>query len=167
MVFAWQCTSVYNPPYFHLYCCICIYSNRCWNCHCKFHQNFRSFLKNFLVCLKQRIFKSTISVNNYTTLSWFPLPKGGANIISLSSLSQSVFICHISLSVTSFQNFYHQFLLVMAKSYTSPNSISGWRDDELKLLYHTGISQPCLQNHIYELLASSTANLTGKIEVPC
>ena len=46
----------------------------------------------------------------------------------------------------------------MAKSYgyTPPNSTSGWRDEELQFLYHTGIIQLCLQNHIYELLASST-----------
>ena len=25
LAFAWQCMSVYNPPYFHSYCCICIY----------------------------------------------------------------------------------------------------------------------------------------------
>ena len=61
-----------------LYMHIFFFFNRCWNCHCKFHQNLRSFLKNFLVCLKQHI---QISVNNYTTLSLFALPKGGANII--------------------------------------------------------------------------------------
>jgi len=33
----------------------------------KFHQNLRSFLKNFLVW--SSIFKCTISVKNYTTLS--------------------------------------------------------------------------------------------------
>ena len=39
------------------------------------------------------------------------------------------FIFHKSLSVTGFQNFYHQFLLVMTNSYgyTPPNSTSGWR----------------------------------------
>ena len=25
MAFAWQYMSVYNPPYFHSYCCICMY----------------------------------------------------------------------------------------------------------------------------------------------
>ena len=88
------------------------------------------------MCLKQYIFKSTISVNKYTTLS---LPCQKEVPISHTELTFSLSfhkLCHISLSVTSFQNFYHQFLLVMAKSYgyTPPNSTSGWRGDELKFL---------------------------------
>ena len=46
-----------------------------------------------------------------TTTPPCALPKRGTNITSLSSLSLSFSIFHIILSVTSFQNFYHQFVM--------------------------------------------------------
>ena len=48
-------------------------------------------------------------------------------------------------------------------SYTPPNSTSGWWDGELKFFYNTGVSVG--EYHIHELFASSSENLTGKIDI--
>ena len=86
-------------------------------------------------------------------------------LISLAKRCQYHIISYsVFISCNQLPKLYHQFLLVTTKSfsYTPPNSTSGWRDGELKFLYHLRISQ-CLRNHIHEPFASSTANLTGKI----
>ena len=130
MAFAWQCTSVYNPPYIAAYA----YTSHVGTVIIS--SEFQELLKELLRVSKANIFTLCQQLHH---LFFICLVERRCQyyIPSLSSLSYSVFICHVSLSVPSFQNFYHQFLLVMTKSYgdTPPNSTSGWRDGELKFLY--------------------------------
>ena len=59
MAFAQQCMSANKPPYFYSYCCICMYFSTPINVGTVIVSfiNFKSFLKSFLVCLKQLIQK--------------------------------------------------------------------------------------------------------------
>ena len=63
----------------------------------------------------------------------------------------------LSLSVRSFLNFSHRFLFVET-SFIPQNS--GW-GVKIPLPY----GNQCLRNHIQELIALSSVNLTGKIEI--
>ena len=131
---------------------------------------FRSFLKNFLVCLKQLIQEYNLCQQlHHLVLICIAKRRCHYHIIELS-FSLSFHIPYILKCNQLPKLLSSLILLVMTKSYfyTSPNSTSGQRDGELKFLYPIWkLVNQCVLNHIHEPFASSTANLTGKVEVAC
>ena len=84
---------------------------------------------------------------------------GGANFTSPSSLSHLVFIFCVIIRVRSFLNFSHGFFLLKQVSFLRIQ-LEGW-GVKISLPY----GNQCLRNHIQELIALSSVNLTGKIEI--